>query len=92
MGPVSSKRMFGGWGLFLDGKMFAIIENNTLYFKADKKTKTYYEDRHLTAFSYQRKGKTCYLSYYQAPEEVFESSDAMLHWGKMAFEVALRAR
>jgi DNA transformation protein and related proteins len=92
LGPVSAKRMFGGHGLFLDGTMFALIDDNTLYFKADKKTIADFEQQNLVAFSYQRQNKTCHLSYYQAPEEVFDCPIVMHDWAMKAFEVALRAK
>jgi len=36
IGPVYSKRMFGGFGVFLDGMMFGLIMINTLYLKVDE--------------------------------------------------------
>jgi DNA transformation protein len=36
IGPVYSKRMFGGHGIFLEGLMFALIADSVLYLKADK--------------------------------------------------------
>ena len=32
-GAVTAKKMFGEYGLFLDGKMFALICDDTLFFK-----------------------------------------------------------
>jgi len=36
MGPVYSKGMFGGHGIFLDGLMFGLVADNVLYLKTDK--------------------------------------------------------
>ena len=35
-GPVYSKRMFGGHGIFLDGIMFGLVFRDTFYLKVDK--------------------------------------------------------
>jgi DNA transformation protein len=35
LGPVVARSMFGGHGLFLDGIMFALVVDNTLYLKAN---------------------------------------------------------
>ena len=35
LGPVRSKRMFGGAGLFMDGTMFGLVVDDGLYLKAD---------------------------------------------------------
>lgn len=91
VGRVVSKRMFGGYGIFLDGLMFALISDNTLYFKTDNQTLTEFNERGLEAFSYTKKGKRCQLSYYQAPEDCLENTDDMTSWAEDAFSVALRA-
>ena len=37
LGKVTARSMFGGYGIFLDGAMFALISpENELYFKADE--------------------------------------------------------
>ena len=36
LGPVRAKRMFGGAGVYCDAVMFALISDDTLYFKADE--------------------------------------------------------
>tara|TARA_B100000530_G_C15590055_1_gene342009 strand:- start:102 stop:458 length:357 start_codon:yes stop_codon:yes gene_type:complete len=91
IGPVYSKRMFGGYGVFLDGLMFGLIFRNTLYFKVDVNSRDYYISRGLEPFSYERQGKRLNLNYYQAPEEVFDDVTVMKEWCNSAFEAAMRA-
>jgi DNA transformation protein len=31
LGGVSARAMFGGWGVYLDGRMFALVAEDTLY-------------------------------------------------------------
>lgn len=66
-GDVYTKRMFGGYGLFLDGKMFALIAGSVLFLKADKLSSADFKEQGLEMFCYQKKGKECKMSYYQAP-------------------------
>lgn len=91
LGPVYSRRMFGGHGLFLDGLMFALIANHDLYFKADDDNRGHFEAEGLSPFTYQSQGKTRSLSYYQAPEEALENLEVMREWGNLGFAAALRA-
>ncbi|CAH0991288.1 hypothetical protein SIN8267_01390 [Sinobacterium norvegicum] len=91
IGPVISKPMFGGFGLFLEGLMFALIADHTLYLKVDETSKTHFTDLGLEPFSYFKKDKQFSLNYFQAPEQVFDDIDAMRHWGNIAYEAALRA-
>ena len=91
IGPVYSKRMFGGYGVFLEGLMFGLIFRNTLYFKVDANSRDYYISRGLEPFSYERQGKRLNLNYFQAPEEVLDDITMMEKWCNSAFEVAIRA-
>jgi len=43
-GNVTSKKMFGGYGLYYRGKIFALIIEEILYFKVDASNKTDYEN------------------------------------------------
>jgi DNA transformation protein len=91
MGRVTLKRMFGGHGLFLDGRMFALVAKDTLYLKSDAENVEHFDERQLPPFSYTRAGTLTPTSYRQAPEEVFEDREAAALWGGRAFEAALRS-
>jgi DNA transformation protein and related proteins len=90
IGPVYSKKMFGGHGIFLEGMMFALVADSTLYFKVDKDSADYFIAQGLEAFSYSKNGKVVKMSYYQAPEEALEDSEVMNEWGNRAYAAALR--
>lgn len=92
IGPVYEKRMFGGYGIFLEGLMFAIVSDSTLYLKADNETRDAFLDNGLEAFTYFKQGKACKLSYFQAPEETLEDLEQMRTWANTAYRVALRAK
>lgn len=91
MGPIYSKRMFGGNGIFLEGLMFALIADNVLYLKVDDESRPDYEALDLAPFTYHKQGRPFRLNYYEAPEEAMEDVEVMLNWGNRAFAVALRA-
>jgi len=90
-GPANAKRMFGGYGIFLDGVMFALVADNVLYLKADKEIENEYKDRDLEAFTYNKNGKEIRMSYFQAPEEALENIEVMNAWANKAYGAALRA-
>ena len=90
-GPVEARAMFGGYGIFRRNRMFAIVIDDALFFKADGKTKGDFEARGLKPFTYQRKNREVALSYYQAPDEALEDARAMEEWAEKAYAAALRA-
>ena len=89
--PVQIRRMFGGHGVFFDGLMFGLVDNDTLYLKADSESAHWFEALNLEKFSYIKQGKTMKLSYYQAPEEVYDDRESAALWARRAFDAALRA-
>lgn len=91
IGAVSAKRMFGGYGIFLDGLMFALVAEGLLYLKADSETENEFEAKGLERFKYNKKGKEYSMSYYCAPEEALEDIDEMNAWAGRSFGAALRA-
>ena len=92
IGPVCSKNMFGGQGIFLEDLMFGLVSDNTLYLKVDDKSIKIYKEKGLEAFTYNRNGKAIEMSYYQAPEEALENINEMNLWANMAFKAALTKR
>jgi DNA transformation protein len=89
---VTGRRMFGGYGLFRQGVMFALIIDETLYFKVDGSTRPAFEQAGSTPFVYYAKGKLVALSYWQVPPDLFEDSKQLGQWAQKAWQVALRAQ
>jgi DNA transformation protein and related proteins len=89
---VSAKRMFGGYGIFRNGLMFALVADATLYFKVDDQTQVHYDERGLEAFTYSKEGKVMRMSYYRAPEEALDGSDGMCEWAELAYQSAVRVQ
>lgn len=91
IGPVYSKRMFGGFGIFLEGLMFGLIADNVYYIKVDDETRREFEELGLQPFTYDKSGKKMHLGYLQAPEEAMENIEVMSAWANKGFGAALRA-
>ena len=93
LGPVSVRRMFGGGGVFIDGSMLALISDDRLYFKVDDALRPRFEAAGLHPFVYERKtGKPVVMSFWQAPEDVFDDPDALRDWASAALAAARRAQ
>ncbi|MDD4964886.1 MAG: TfoX/Sxy family protein [Gallionella sp.] len=89
---VSSRKIFGGYGLYRDGLMFALIAHETLYFKVDARNVAQFERAGCIPFTYQNATRTVQLSYWSAPAECLESPADMGEWSQCAYAAALRSR
>lgn len=91
-GAIEARRMFGGYGVYRDGLMFALVVDEVLYLKADEASAGSFVARGLQPFEYERSGKTTRMSYYAAPEEIFDDPERAKEWADRAYAAALRAR
>ena len=89
---VSARRMFGGWGIYKDGVMFALIAYDTLYFKVDDRNRQAYEAADLPYFTYRDKGRPIRMPYCEAPSDGFDDPEILCAWARDAYAAALRAK
>jgi DNA transformation protein len=94
-GPCTARRMFGGFGISTGGLNIALVANlgagDTLYLKADEKTRGLLEAAGCAPFVYAAKGKAMKLNYYSAPEDAMESPQLMAQWARLALDCACKA-
>jgi DNA transformation protein and related proteins len=91
LGDITTRRLFGGNSLYCDGTVFALVSNGTLYLKVDDHNRADFEASGLEAF-HPFGDSTVSMSYYQAPAELFEHSDAVRRWAGGAVAAGRRAR
>lgn len=96
LGAAEARRMFGGYGLYVDGLMIGLIAAEQLYFKADELSRPRWQSASGRPFVYHRDkdgvAASTTMGYWTPPEEAIESPASMLPWARLALEAALRAR
>jgi DNA transformation protein and related proteins len=91
-GPVSVRRMFGGAGIFVDGRMIGLVSRDAIYLKADPETIPAFEQEGLAPFSYATKGGERRLtSYWRMPERLYDDPEELARWARAAHGAALRS-
>ncbi len=70
---ITSKKMFGGYGVFHQGKMFGIIDSKGMPFlKVDDST--------LPDFELYKSEKHSRMPYYSIPDEVLSYPKTLISW------------
>lgn len=77
---ITSRKMFGGYGLYQDRIIFGIIVENTLYFKVGESNKAQYEEYGSKPFQYSNSNKEVTMSYFEVPEAICEDREELLRW------------
>ena len=85
---IQARAMFGGWGVYNDGVIFAIIVDDQLYFKVDGTSKREYEKRGSRPFTYESRGKPIALSYWAVPADVIDDREAIKRWAEASCQIS----
>lgn len=91
--PVTFRRMFGGFGIYRDGVIFAVVLRDQLMLKGDVDVATEYEAGGMQRWNYvgTKHGNTVAMPYWTAPESALDDPDEMTMWAHKAIEAARRA-
>ena len=91
LGRVSMRKMMGGATLYLDGTIFAILDEGELWFKSDAEADALWDAEGCEKFSVTFKdGKVDVMNYRRAPTDVYDDPEAMRRWAQLALEAGLR--
>ena len=85
VGGVSSRKMFGGFGVFHDGTMFCIVDSGgRIFFRAGASNQKLFEEADS-----ERHGK---MPYYSVPETVLDDQRALRKWAAAAIQASKEAK
>jgi len=88
---IRARPMFGGVGLYSGELFFALIADDTVYFKVDASTRPEFEARGMEPFRpFGDEGGT--MQYYQLPEDVLEDPETLRPWAEKALAVARQSK
>ncbi|NJO34371.1 MAG: TfoX/Sxy family protein [Rhodospirillales bacterium] len=89
-GEITVKRMFGGAGVYCDGLFFAILADEAVFLKVDDATRGEFEGAGLEAFVFEMKdGSSGTMNYHNAPDALYDDTEALRHWTTLALDAAL---
>ena len=89
LGRVSSRRMFGGAGLYRDGLIFGLVSDEAVYFKTDEQNQPDYQAAGSERFD-PMPDRPAKFSYFSVPPDVLERPDELSAWARGALAAAAR--
>jgi DNA transformation protein len=91
LGHLTMRRIFGKTGVFCDGVMFGMVADNTLFFRVDDDNRAAFaEAATFPPLNYEKKGSSIDLSFWRAPDRLFDEPDELLSWARAALAAAHR--
>jgi DNA transformation protein len=90
--PLTIRAMFGGYGIYKDGIIFALIIDNELYFKGSDLAAQFYTKYNSSPFTYSNKNnKIVTMNYWRVPAEILENKEKIAKWFDTAWQAATSA-
>jgi DNA transformation protein len=91
LGTVTMRKMMGGATVYLDGTIFAILDEGEIWFKSDAEADAIWDAEGCERFSVTFKdGRVDTMNYRRAPQDVYDDADAMRKWAALAIEAGRR--
>lgn len=91
-GPVRTRRLFGGLGLYADGVMFGLVVDARIYLKTDAALSADLAAAGAEPFTYARKdGRRVSLGYWSLPEPALDDGEVAAALAHRALAVARAA-
>jgi DNA transformation protein len=88
---IRARSMFGGVGIYAGDLFFALIDDDTLYFKVDDSNRADFEAREMGPFRpYGDEGEI--MQYYELPADLLEDLEVLRPWAEKAIAVAARKK
>ena len=90
-GRLEAKRMFGGAGLYRDGVMFGILDDDVVFFRVDDKLEADLKAQGSVPWSYsmKRDGAVREMGYWRMPETAADDPDEAVAIAKRAYAAAI---
>lgn len=94
LGDVSIRRMFGGKGIYHQGRILALEVSGDILLKADAESAPDFADTGASQWVYDGKArsKPVAMPYWSIPEEALDDPEELAKWVGLAWQAALRAR
>lgn len=85
-GDVSARKMFGGAGLYRDGKIFGLVAGDVAYLKVDDSNRDSFEKAGSRPFK-PYPNKPVVMPYYEIPAEILEQPEELIKWAQRSLAI-----
>ena len=91
LGPLEIKPMFGAASVYVNGLIFALLDDGVVWMKADDGNLPALIAAGARQFTYPGKdGAAMKLGYWSLPEPAVDDPEDAVRWARGAMDVALR--
>ena len=90
LGQIVIKPMFGGASVYLEGRIFALLDNDAIYFKTNSIDQAKFTAEGTGPLTYPSKNGLMTMDrYWRCPERLFDEPEELLAWARAAIAIAM---
>ncbi|WED20757.1 TfoX/Sxy family DNA transformation protein [Vibrio sp. JC009] len=87
-GKVKSRSMFGGFGIFVDETMFALVVNDALHIRSNDSTIEEFKAAGYKPYVYKKRGFPVVTKYFALPQDFWDDTNDILKIAEHALNLA----
>lgn len=88
LGKIKSRSMFGGFGIFADETMFALVVNDRLHVRADQQLTQQFKALALEPYVYKKRGFPVVTKYFALTDDLSSNTEQILELAQQALAAA----
>ncbi|MDA0147186.1 TfoX/Sxy family DNA transformation protein [Vibrio sp. LaRot3] len=92
LGRIKSRSMFGGFGIFADDTMFALVVNDKLHIRANDALAVEFKQQQLEPYIYHKRGFPVVTKYFALSDEWYQDNAAKLEVARNALSQAKKEK
>ncbi|MDE9453255.1 TfoX/Sxy family DNA transformation protein [Xenorhabdus bovienii] len=89
LGKLKKKSQFGGFGLLLDGVLFAISSDGELYLRGNSHAEVLFKARGMEKFIFSKRGIPVTLRYYRVNESLWQDQKQLFEYVNLAYQYTM---
>jgi DNA transformation protein len=92
IGAVTMRKMMGVGTLYFGGKIFAVVDDAEVWFKADAESAAVWDEAGCDRYTFTEKdGAVQSMNYRRAPADVYDDAESMREWAALAIAAGQRS-
>jgi len=92
LGDIGYRPLFGGYSLFVDGVIFAMVSDGELYLRACEQCTDYFTKKSAPTLQYFKRGLPIQLNYYRVDNELWQNMGQLIQLSSSALRSAQREK
>lgn len=88
LGSIKSRSMFGGFGIFCNNTIFALVVNDRLHLRAGKQNENDFKAQNMSPYTYTKRNFPVVTKYYLIPDNWWTQPDVLISNAIQALSIA----